>query len=437
MYEFKYPKVAELSTEKIESSIAYLSVSLQNRLEQNKDKLSTAEIVLLEKSIDHIKSGINVSINISQIHNQQIDYSIIDKLLEDSKKLNLPLNFYVVGSSISDDKTSVPMSFSQQVIDNLVELNNYLVDNNQYGLLFMEDSSSPELAWDFDDVIRANSEIDSIVDYIREMKLSPFEAATFIHQYITSQFQYKDNPIDIVSPRSIVGVLNSDDIVCVGYAYLTKAIIDKLNMKGLECSTFTSKLTPKPNITDNKKFVEILNELNLSTEGTGHIQNLIKIDDPKYKVSGNYVTDACWDSKNESFPSGKGIGNFMFPVEDLLHLSGQRFDQPNPEVEKMFKMLGLNRPYDPYSLPVIAENINNSQPITIAQYRKCLTNVYKIMTPHFSEEEIKKRVDYIINLSSIVSYKVFTKKAIGTIAKNSHKQFEKDLQGAPEQQQPE
>ncbi|MBQ8425463.1 MAG: hypothetical protein IJX17_05530 [Clostridia bacterium] len=433
MYEFRYPKIAELSTEKLEASIAYLSVSLENKLEQNNSSLTEFEKHNLIKAIEHIRSGINVSINMSDLQDTPFDYNIIDKLLNDSKTLNLPLNFYVIGGSTFGDNLenqNIPMSFSQTALDNLVELNNYLVDNDQYGLLFMEDATSPEMAWDFEEVLSANNQIDAIVEYIKEKKFSPFEASAFIHQYITSQFEYKENLLDITSPRSIVGVLNSDDIVCVGYSYLTKAIIDKLNMPGLECSTFTSKLKPNEDIIKNEKVQEVFKELHLSMDGTGHIQNLIKIDDPKYKVKGNYVSDSCWDSKDNSFPSGKGIGNFMFPVEDLLHLNGQTFDQPNDKVDSMFKSIGLKRTYDPYSLPIISENINNSKPITVEQYRKCLTNMFKTMSPNDPPEDIKKRVESVINISSYITYGLFTKDAIGSIAKKTHKEMQQAIEQA-------
>jgi len=436
MYEFKYPKIAELSTEELEASIAFLATKVENKLRQQSSSLSEYQKHIMQKNIEHIKSGINVSYNVSELQDAPIDYAIIDKLLNDSKVLNLPLNFYVIGSSNFGNEQSVPMSFSQKTLDNLVELNNYLVDREQYGLLFMEDASSPEMAWDFEDVLNANNEIDSIAEYIKQSKFSPFEAAAFIHQYITSQFTYKENLLDLQSPRSIVGVLNSDDIVCVGYSYLTKAIIDKVNMPGLECSTFTSKLSPTTELLTDKKDQEIFKELNLSIDGTGHIQNLIKIDDPKYGVKGNYVNDACWDSRNETFPSGKGIGNFMFPVEDLLHLAGQKFDQPNPEVEKMFKSIGLARKYDPYSLPIISENIDKSKPISIDQYKKCLINMFKTMNPDEDLDKIKQRVESIINISSYISYGLFTKDATGSIAKKTHKEMQIAIEQANEENQP-
>ena len=81
-------------------------------------------------------------------------------------KLKKPLKVFITGSiKYGNEKESVKMSFSQQAINNMIELNNYLVDRNEDGLYFMEDSNFPESSWTFEEVITANSQVDGIVDY--------------------------------------------------------------------------------------------------------------------------------------------------------------------------------------------------------------------------------------------------------------------------------
>lgn len=412
MYEFKYPKVAQMSAQQIQDTIEYLADSVISKMNESEKAMSILDLLTYQYTANHIRSGVNVSINMETLDNSEIDYAIIDKLISDSKQIKLPLRIYISGSSkFGNETSSVQMLFSQEAIDKLVDLHNYLVDRDEDGLYFMEDASTPENSWSFEEVITANSEIDSIVDYINEQKFTPFEAASFIHQYVTTQFSYRENDDDPMMARSLIGVLNSDDIVCVGYSTLTKAIIDKLNMPGLECTTFKSKITPS-------RDSSVIEGIDLNAPFTGHMQNLIKIDDKSYGVSGVYVSDACWDSKNEGYPNGKGIANFMYPVEDLLHYKGMGFDQFHSKVDNMFKMMGLgNRKLDPYSLPIISENINNSKPISIDSYKQCLFNMFKKMSPNEKDSDIQERVDSIMRRTAVTSYIVFNKEAIGAIAK--------------------
>lgn len=412
MYEFKYPKIAEMPAEKLEGAIEFLALSVEDKLNNSEKGLNILEILNLQSAISHIRSGFNVCINMDNIGDEPFDYSVIDKLIENGRQIKKPLRLYVTGSSkFGNESESVKMAFSQTAIDNLIELNNYLVDRDEDGLFFMEDATSPESSWTFEEVITANSQIESIVEYINEKKLTPFEAAAFIHQYITTQFTYKDDEYNPIMSRSLVGVLNSDEIVCVGYATLTKAVIDRLNMPGLECSTFTSKIIP------NRDGPEI-EGIDLNAPYTGHMQNLIKIDDPSYNIKGNYISDACWDSNNKNFPNGKGIANFMYPVEDLIHYKGLNFDQFHSKVDNLFKMVGLaNRRLDPYSLPIISENIDKSTPIEAEKYEECLTNLFVKMNPEDSKEKIAEKVASVMKLTNLTAFLIFDEKAIGSIAK--------------------
>ena len=419
MYEFKYPKISEMSIEDARRSISYLLASLKNRLKEEKSKLSLFEQIKIVNSIDHIENSFNVSINMDNIGESDFDYSIIDKMIDYAKQLKMPLRVFITGSTkYGNESESIKMSFSQTALDNLIELNNYLVDRDEDGLFFMEDVYSPENAWSFEEVITANSQVEAIVEYIKNQEFTPFEASTFIHWYITTQFAYRENEDDPFSPRSLVGVLTSDDIVCVGYASLTKAIIDRLNMPGLECSTFASKIT----LNSDNEAVEGINK----NEPTGHMQNLIIINDQKYDINGRYITDACWDSKSASFPDGKGLASFMYPVEDLLHFKGMEFDQFHPEVDKLYKTLGfLNKKVDPYSLPIISENIDKSKPIEFEKYQKCLYAVFDKMAKAEkdnkpSDEDVKNRVEHVMNVTQAAAYLIFNEKAIGSIAKKAN-----------------
>ena len=90
----------------------------------------------------------------------------------------------------------------------------------------------------------------------------------------------------------------------------------------------------------------------------------------------------------------------------------------------MFEMLGFkNRKIDPYALPIISNNIENSKPIPYEQYKKCLTNMFKKMSPNEKESDIKRKVDSVLEVSSMVSYMIFSKDSIGSLPKKAHEEM--------------
>ena len=51
---------------------------------------------------------------------------------------------------------------------------------------------------------------------------------------IATNRPYKDTKNDSSVPRTIYGVLTSDEIVCVGYCELFKEIVKRLNLKDVK-----------------------------------------------------------------------------------------------------------------------------------------------------------------------------------------------------------
>ena len=144
MYEFKYSKISEMTIEDAKRGINYIASSLKNKLRDDRESLSLFDQLKLTRAIDHVQNNFNVSINMNEVGEEQFDYSKIDRMIEYSKQLKKPLKVFITGSTkYGNEKESVKMSFSQQAINNMIELNNYLVDRNEDGLYFMEDSNFP------------------------------------------------------------------------------------------------------------------------------------------------------------------------------------------------------------------------------------------------------------------------------------------------------
>lgn len=116
--------------------------------------------------------------------------------------------------------------------------------------------------------------IKETADFITNLDLSPIEKIMYTYDIVRSRI-YKDEDKDdrFTESRDLKAILNSDKIVCTGYANLFSAL---LNYMGIKCKSvgITSKKT-----------------------GNGHERNLIYVKDAKYDIDGVYYFDTTWDSK--------------------------------------------------------------------------------------------------------------------------------------------
>ena len=407
MYEFSFPEIAKYSASEIYDNILYLEETLNNE-PQN------------QSIIQYIKSGVNVTINLNAISSDEINLNDIQRLINNSEQLQLPLNLYVSGGSSfgGSDESKIDMLFDEKTLKHLSTLDDFLQSKNQQPLRFLEDSSHPENAWTFEEVKKANASVDMVVNSIKKNNLSPYEAAAFIHRVVTGTFKYNDDFETPINARSLIGIMSTDKIVCVGYARFTKSVCDKLNMDGLECDTFISTLT------STGFESEIYAELNISPSGTCHMQNLFKIRDEKYKIKGVYASDSCWDSKTEYFPAGKGYSSFMFPVTDLTSYSGIIFTQPKDGLDALLQVCNVDtKSYASDDIPVIKDNMEKSKVIPMEKLKACLTNLYGKIYKNADNEEIDKRVERAIEVSKIVSRSIFNETATNAIAVESFREL--------------
>ena len=120
--------------------------------------------------------------------------------------------------------------------------------------------------------------IDSFVQAVKAMKLSPLETAIFVYDYIREKtYKHEQEGSSYALSRDTYQAINNDDIVCMGYANIYSAILNKL---GIKCETIT------------------LNGIN--EEEAGHARNLLKIDDDKYNVHGLFISDPTFDSRDKN-----------------------------------------------------------------------------------------------------------------------------------------
>lgn len=379
------------------------------------------QINLLYDTLQYVKSGLNVLIKINTPAKEDIKKKHIDSLLSKAKELGLKLNVFVTGfSTFGDEQEHIKFNFSEELMTDLISLNNYLVENGAGALRFLEEPLLPQSAWTIDQVFNATAEVDDVVKTIQDMKLSPYEAAAYIHFYLMANFPYQENLEEPFVPRSLVGILNSNDIVCVGYSYFTKAVVDKLQMPGLKADTFVSaikKISDKP--------IDLATMNILPQEGFVHQQVIYHIDDPKYQIKGNYASDACWDAVDEDFPDGKGFANFMIPVDDLTHIK-----------QRKYVFSAIERKADKYDLTKYAQTsktkivipsfikkyMQDSTPIPYDKIESCIYTILRKMYPKCTKEEIEQSTKGYMTLSKFVAVALFDEDA-----KNSLTQSGKNL----------
>lgn len=424
MYEFDYVSVANASLKVIQEAhdnvLKILKVGLKKVGLKPKDIKDEKPVnPLLSKKYDeetqlcinmynYTKSNLNVVVAIDELKQKGLELKHFEKLIKKSNELNLNLNVFITGySQFGSEKEHVHMLFKNEILTTLIALNNYLISNNISPIKFLENNTLPQNAWTLKEVFDANQEIDSLVETIKLQQFSPFEAIIFIHHYITNKFQYKENSENPEISRSIVGVLNSDNIVCVGYAELTKAIIDKLNMPGLSSETLESvikSVNKNQTLLEKSHLTGVDDNMNFA-----HLQNLITIDDPKYNIKGTYVSDTCWDSKNDEFDMGKGFGYCMFPVDDLFHLSNKSFQQLNQLNDTdSLEIMTTDKEIPIKSMPIYKKYYGKYNPIPAETYKNCIYKVLRKIYPFATIAEINHYTNYYMAISEINAFDTFS-----------------------------
>lgn len=189
----------------------------------------------------------------------------------------------------------------------LAEINNYIKQTTNKELLLSDDNFE---YYEFSKVINANRMINPLIDKIKKSQYSTFEKFMLVYEFAT-KFCYKE--VDENEKKSIsrhwVSVLNTDKIVCVGYASLMKELCDRIF-----------------NENELKIFCQSLTTIDLNTKEQGlHANNAIYIKDEKYGIDGLFYLDACWDSSK----AGKTNQAYSFcciPFEDITKFKYEYLD---------------------------------------------------------------------------------------------------------------
>ncbi len=227
------------------------------------------------------------------------------------------------------------------------------------------DYTDLKTCWTLEEVLDATAEIDKIVFHIKDKNLSPYETMLYIHKYITSHYGYGFNATNKTKNRSsekvrsIIGAIQNDKTVCAGFASLTKAIVEKLNMPGLKCNYQVVEYHGK-----NKRGKNV---------SSAHALNLVDIDDPKYGIKGKYANDTTWDCKTKKCPEGRGYAFFMYPIADMTNFRNNALTRTS----NASRVMVFDYMYDGQRERAQDEQIKMSaNPISLDSLTAAMTKVY-------------------------------------------------------------
>lgn len=177
-------------------------------------------------------------------------------------------------------------------LENLIDMEDRLEKNND--LLFLEEGGEYHT---LSETINAEEQIEQFGAKIKAVDASPLEKYLMIYNFSTQKV-YRENEVNKTDSRSVVSVLNGNNIVCVGYARLMRKLCLEV---GIDCYI------------QDCAVVE-------DGEVEYHQNNLVRMKDEKYGVDGLFYADACWDSRKADCDDHK-YSYCLIPLGDKDELS--------------------------------------------------------------------------------------------------------------------
>ena len=155
------------------------------------------------------------------------------------------------------------------------------------------------------EVENANKKIGKTAADIKSKDLSPVEKLMAAYREVTSRpYVEEASAEETAVSRSLYDVLNSNRIVCVGYAYWLKAIMDTIGDENI-------KIYPN---------TVACSEDNVKLDGY-HANLIIYIKDEKYGIDGYYYVDPTWDATRTEGKYSGLYNYFLVPLSDIPNIS--------------------------------------------------------------------------------------------------------------------
>ena len=271
-------------------------------------------LIISEETENNLQKNLDYYKNITQEYDFTFSYKsypsyaklcwIFNKIksnVSDVKKCNFFLN--IEDRCFTGKDISVIKYFSKLLNINSVDLSfrelNILWNNSEFGKTY--------------------NVLDSKCNDVTKLELSPFEQFLCLYYESTNRIynEEKENESWITS-RSIIGINNSNNIVCAGYADWLKAMCTYLQNPNIKCVSLPVDYYVKDVYT------------------ASHKVNMVYIKDEKYGINGLYYVDSCWDSK-KSEDSTMRLSHCLIPIRDMLFTKSFRLKSvPGNEFAYLF-----------------------------------------------------------------------------------------------------
>ena len=326
------------------------------------------------------------------INNYDTTKSTLIKALKANKALLVVIDNVDPNVSLLSIKTGVEYNYTSEDLEKARQLNNELIE--KYGMKqqirfseFYHRTESEHIIWSLGEVIKANNMVDDVVNTIKEYNFSPYETLLYIYKWISMNFLYSHNYEQKYGSHgdacgSIVAAYKFKKIVCLGFASLTKAIIDKLNNRNLSCERIDLQLQR-----DEKQ--------------SAHTLNFINVMDAKYNINGKYAWDVTQDCKREQAENinlTRGFWYCMFPIYDMIN--NEEFKYGVPKIKMPYHDSVFIHHVDPnLEKKKWKKQFGKIEPISFDKFKDALTVVYEQVAEFRNGLDAKTAVENEIEIS--------------------------------------
>lgn len=176
---------------------------------------------------------------------------------------DIPNNKIIIGSLKNGELNINDKEYIDDLINNLNDIDRiYIQSEENINLVTLKDYKE---TIDY---------IDSIVNHIKKLNLSPLEELIYAYDKVRDRYYIsEEKDEDGAISRDITSIIKGNKIVCLGFSELFDSIARRLgNHTNIEC------------LTNNK---------------TGHSRNMVHIKDDKHNVDGIFVFDPTYDCKKD------------------------------------------------------------------------------------------------------------------------------------------
>ncbi len=226
---------------------------------------------------------------------------------------------------------------------------------------------------------------------INENNLSPVEKVMYAYD-IMKTFPYNESKKDVYDSRDPHRIVETGNIVCVGYSDMLRIILNGLDNNIKITNLIVSGHDKQKNVDYN------------------HARNIIRIDDNKYNIHGIYSIDATWDSVKENISGKLGSDytaldlytHFLIPITKDGYSKIYSYEE-EPIIDGIFKTQefhGYEKLFNHEINKEILDKYLNVERPSLETFISMLTNVR--LSEGFNKEQIEDEIKKVIEKNNIV-----------------------------------